>query len=95
MLGMAFCDGPHSREQRRFALKTLRDLTKTSESMEARILDESDDLIGRLDTLAGKAFTVHEFFQRNVINSLLSVLISKKFEAGDSQLDKLAHDLTR
>ena len=92
---MAFCDGPHSREQRRFALKTLKDLTKPSELMETRILDETDGLIDRLDAAKGKPMSVHAFFNRNVINSLLGVLISKKFDPADPQADQLVHSLTR
>ena len=95
LAGIAFSDGPHSKEQRRFALKTLRDLTKPSELMETRIVEETNELNGRLETVLGKVMSVHKFFNRNVINSLLSVLVGKKFDTSDPKADQLAHSLTR
>ena len=86
-IGRIFCDGPHSKEQRRFALKSLRDLTKPSELMETRILEETSDLMGRLEAVEGKGMSVHNFSNRNVINSLLIVLVGKKFDTFDPQAD--------
>ena len=63
--------------------------------METRILDETDDLIGRLEAVKGKPMSVHAFFNCNVINSLLGVLISKKLDPDDPQAEKLAKSLTR
>ena len=94
-VGVAFYDGPRCRERRRYVMKTLSDLPETSTSMEMRILAETDDLIGQLDTAKGGKVSVHNLFNRSVINSLLSVLISKKFEAHDPQLDQLVEALTR
>ena len=94
---MAFCDGPHSLEQRRFSLRTLKDLNKTSDSpeMEEQVLEQAADLVNRLDASKGKPMSVRHFFNRNVINSLLGFLISEKFGPDDPRLAKISYYLTR
>ena len=94
---MTFCDGPHSLEQRRYALRALKDLNKTSGStaMEEKILDQGKDLINRLEANSGQPMSVRHFFNGNVINTLLEFLISEKFGPGDPKLAKISNCLTR
>lgn len=59
------------------------------------ILDEVENLIEQLDAAKGKPVGVHKLFNRNVINSLLTVLTSKKLDPHDSQGDEMFRSLTR
>ena len=93
--GFAFCDGPHAREQRRFSVKTLRDITSPSKLAEGLILDEANDLIQNLDETNGKPTNVHQLFHRNAINPLLNALISHRFEPDDPQFARIAHYIAR
>ena len=63
--------------------------------MGTRILDETDNLIDQLLALNAKPMKVNRFFNCNVVNSLLSVLISKKFEPGDAELWEIIEHLER
>ena len=63
--------------------------------MESRVVDETSDLISILDKAEGNPMGVHEFFSRNVINALLGVLMSKRYEADDEELASVNHDLAR
>lgn len=83
--GFTFCDGPHAREIRCFAVKSLRDMTSPSKLAEDLILDEANDLIQRLGDTNGKPTNVHNIFHRNVINPLLNFVLSHKFGPDDPQ----------
>ena len=95
---MSLTDGPHSVEQRRFALKTFKDLNKTSkgsEELEGPILCEAANLIQRLKASDGKPISVRQFFNLNVLNFLMELLIGRKFSSDDPQFAQISHHLTR
>ena len=91
---MVGSDGAHGQEQRKFALKNLKDLMAAGGSMEAGIVNESEDLAESLKKLVGQPLNVHGFFNRNVINALLSVILSKRFEKDDPVVAELVRILT-
>ena len=69
-------------------------MTNPSELAETLILEEVEDLIKTLESAKGKPVDVNLLFNRNVINTLLGILISKKFEPDDAECDKLAKCVT-
>ena len=71
-------------------MKHLKDFGAHGPSMEARILAETECLLSYIDSRAGTPLKITHLYNRNVINSLLSVLLSTKFETGDQVAAELA-----
>ena len=95
ILGLLFTDGPQARDQRFFFMKNLKELTAQAESMEWRIQGQIDNLKDRIEKSAGQPLSVRHFFNRNIVNALFSVVISKSFEPGDERIDHFTEAITR
>ncbi|XP_049832281.1 methyl farnesoate epoxidase-like [Schistocerca gregaria] len=85
-LGVFFTDGPFWVQQRRFTLRHLRDFGFGKISMEGRILEEVEDLVG---SLANKTVQVTELFGIHMVNVLWAVAAGSRFERHDARLKKL------
>ena len=88
--GVIFADGPAAREQRQFMTRHLKDFGAHGQSMETRILAEIDSVLSHLDSQSGQPQNMSNFYYRNVINSLLNILLSKQFESGDPVMAEFA-----
>ena len=76
-------------------MKNLKELTALAESMEWRIQGQIDNLKDRIEKNVGQPITVRHFFNRNIVNALFSVVISKSFEPGDDKVDHFTEAITR
>ncbi|XP_046999526.1 methyl farnesoate epoxidase-like [Schistocerca americana] len=85
-LGVFFTDGPFWAQQRRFTLRHLRDFGFGKISMEGRILEEVEDLVG---SLANRTVQVTELFGIHMVNVLWAVAAGSRFERHDARLKKL------
>lgn len=93
--GIVFGDGPGTREQRTFMMRHLKDFGAHGQSMELRILGEVDNLLTTLTSIAGQPQKMSNFYFRNVVNSLLSILLSKKFETDDPEAAEFAQIISK
>ncbi|KAE8738123.1 Cytochrome P450 CYP305 [Frankliniella occidentalis] len=94
-LGIMFSDGPYWTEQRRFALRELRDLGMGKSVMEGVVLDEVD---ATLEAVArdGPAVQPNMLFHAPVLNVLWWLVSGKPFSKGvgkeqDAQSVRLHH----
>ena len=76
-------------------MKHLKDFGAHGQSMEARILAETESLLSYIDSHAGVPQKMSHFYNRSVINSLLSILLSTKFETGDQVVAALAEMIAK
>ena len=90
MTGIIFADGPAAKEQRQFIIRNLKDFGAHGQSMESKVLGEVENLVSYLHSHAGQPQRISHFYYRNVVNSLLSILLSKKFDTGDPTVVELA-----
>ena len=93
--GIVFADGPAAREQRTFMMRHLKDFGAHGQSMELRVLAEIDNLLSSLNSRAGQPQQVSRLYYSNVVNSLLSILFSKKFESDDPTIAEFGQILSR
>ena len=63
--------------------------------MESRILAETHTLLSYIDSHAGQPQPIAHFYYRNIINSLLTILLSTKFETGDRVVAELAEIIAK
>jgi len=85
--GIVFTDGQNWSDQRRFALRHLRDFGFGKKSAEVIILEEARELVGRLKTDIGKPFTTRNVFNPAVINVLWTIVTGERFKQDDPQLN--------
>ena len=84
------------RERRTFFIKNvLKDFAAQGDSIEERILQEVKLLGVELEAKKGVPITIHDFFNRHILNSLLSVLVSMRFEPDDPRFNELLHGLNK
>ena len=76
-------------------LRHLKDFGAHGQSMESRILAEIDNLLSHIDSQSGQPQKISAFYYRNVINSLLSILLSTQFETGDRVVAEFAEILIK
>ncbi|CAL8113782.1 unnamed protein product [Orchesella dallaii] len=81
--GLTFATGPEATEQRRFVLKTLRDLGFGRRSMEKLILDEVQELVHYFKNSNTQTHHLEYLFGLSVINALWSILATRKFSITD------------
>jgi len=75
--GVLFLNGKDWQEQRRFALKTLRDFGLGKDGMEALIAQEVARLIGQLEDAKGEPQQMRCFFNMSALRTLWSVMTSE------------------
>ncbi|XP_066504717.1 cytochrome P450 2D3-like [Hoplias malabaricus] len=85
--GLVFLEyGSAWREHRRFALMTLRNFGLGKQSMEDRILGETEHLIGRLEKSAGGFINPQTLFHDAASNIIYLVLFGIRHDYGDETL---------
>jgi cytochrome P450 len=93
--GILFCDGNHTwNEQRRFALRNLRDFGFGKESMEGLLLHELQEFLNHLDKEVGKPVDLKNIFNASVLNSLWFLITSHRFDLQDPDFKKVIALLT-
>jgi len=75
--GVIFLNGQHWQEQRRFALRTLRDFGLGKDGMEDLIAEEVERLISIIDATHGKPQMMNGFFGMSTLRALWKVLTSE------------------
>eukprot|EP00058_Branchiostoma_floridae_P012137 XP_002597625.1 hypothetical protein BRAFLDRAFT_59118 [Branchiostoma floridae] len=84
--GVLFAEyGPDWRQQRRFALKTLRDFGVGKRSLEGKICEEAAALSQKLVAKDGEPFNIKPLLQNSVSNIICSIVFGKRFEYGDPE----------
>ena len=96
-VGIFFADENSYRERRQFFIKNvLKDFPAQGDPIEQRILHEVKTLVTEMDSKANSVpFAVHRFFNRYIINTLLSVIVSMRFEPGDPRFSELQNGLEK
>ena len=84
-----FGSGKAWTEQRRFAIRNLRDLGLGRTSMEGLITEEVKELIEWIKLQNGQPITLHRKFEIAVINALWTILSGTRFEHGDPHLAEI------
>uniref|UniRef100_A0A3B1K754 Cytochrome P450 2B4-like n=1 Tax=Astyanax mexicanus TaxID=7994 RepID=A0A3B1K754_ASTMX len=85
--GIAFVDyGPYWKEQRRFALMSLRNFGLGKQSMEDRILGEIQHLVVCMDKSVGGFMNPDTLFHEAASNIIYLVLFGIRYEYGDETL---------
>ncbi|XP_078586123.1 cytochrome P450 2U1-like [Branchiostoma floridae x Branchiostoma japonicum] len=84
--GVLFAEyGPDWRQQRRFALKTLRDFGVGKRSLEGKICEEAAAISQELVAKDGQPFYIKHLMQDSVSNIICSIVFGKRFEYGDPE----------
>ena len=82
-------------EQRRFALKKLRDFGMGKNSMEALVAEEVEKVCHALQAESGKFLQLRGRFNIAVVNALWKVLTNSKLDHDDPELKSLVRDMDR
>ena len=92
--GLSGSEGQLWKEQRRFALKHLRDFGFGRSSMEEIIRVEFDDLAEKFRLSKGKEdINVHMLFNVSVINVLWSIISGSRFDMNNPEAVKRMEDM--
>ena len=84
-LGIIFNDGPVWSEQRRFALRHLKDLGLGRSTIEDGILEEFEHLKKDMERSAGQPLLVNGHFNLTVLNILWRIVASTRLDPTDPQ----------
>uniref|UniRef100_A0A3Q1FYC2 Cytochrome P450 2J6-like n=1 Tax=Acanthochromis polyacanthus TaxID=80966 RepID=A0A3Q1FYC2_9TELE len=87
--GMTFTSGHIWRQQRRFALSTLRNFGFAKTSLQPVILDEFSHCAEEFRRYEGKPFNPHLVMNNAVSNIICSLLFGHRFEYSDEKFQKL------
>ncbi len=82
-------------EQRRFALKKLRDFGMGKNSMEELVAEEVEKVCHILQAESGKFIELRGKFNIAVVNALWKVLTNSKLDHNDPELKSLVRDIDR
>ncbi|XP_075802026.1 cytochrome P450 2J3-like isoform X2 [Microtus pennsylvanicus] len=87
--GLIFSSGQTWKEQRRFALMTLRNFGLGKKSLEQRIQEEAQHLVEVIKEEKGQPFNPHFKINNAVSNIICSITFGERFEYHDSQFQEL------
>jgi len=93
--GIIFTDGQEWTDQRRFALKHLKDFGFGRAGLEGVIQGEVEDLVKLLSKQEGKDFHMSTVFGIPVINILWSIVAGTRFETEDPKAQRMMSLLNR
>lgn len=91
--GIVYSEGEEWSQQRRFALRRLRDFGLGKSSMENLINEEVDELLKLFDKKLNKATEVTNLFNLSVINGLWKIVTGARFNLEDPKLKNLVKRL--
>jgi len=92
--GIVFGDGQQWKEQRRFALKTLRDLGFGKSSMQSVMSEEVGKLVEELRCLTGKPTVLAHRTNLAVVNSLWQILNGERSEMKNPKMKQVFRGTT-
>lgn len=87
--GLIMSNGQLWKEQRRFALMTLRNFGLGKKSLEERIQEEARHLIEAMEKENGQPFDAHFKINNAVSNIICSITFGERFEYHDGQFQEL------
>ena len=82
-LGVLFNNGQVWKEQRRFALRSLRDFGMGKLSMEGRIQDEAEQFVDELKKQSGQKLDMQYLITNAVSNVICNMVFGQRFEYDD------------
>ncbi|XP_030012452.1 cytochrome P450 2J2-like [Sphaeramia orbicularis] len=88
-LGVVFSNGNTWKQQRRFALSTLKYFGFGKKSLEPVILEEFTYVAKEISAYKGKPFNPHLIVNNTVANIICLLVFGHRFEYGDEQFKKL------
>ncbi len=91
--GLAFNEGQAWSEQRRFALRNLRDFGFGKKSMESFIHEDITELLDSFKEQEGKAFIPQRKFNTSIVRSLWNIIAGEKFSFGDPKFETVSDSL--
>ncbi|KAM7004166.1 cytochrome P450 2G1-like [Passerculus sandwichensis] len=96
--GVVFADGERWRALRRFSLTVLRDLGMGRGSIESRIQEEAQELLGAFQDTKGEPFDPTFLLSCAVSNVICSIVFGRRFRYDDAeflQLLRMMNDVFR
>lgn len=78
------------KEQRRFALSTLRNFGMGKKSLEERVVEEAGFLCSEIKSKEGKSFDIHVLLNNAICNMICSIVFGDRFDYGDETFHKLS-----
>lgn len=87
--GLAWASGAWWKEQRTFALTTLRKFGFGKRCLQSQVIEEVDCLMDEFEKYEGKPFNIHYQLKISVSNVICSLLFGKRFEYEDAKFHRL------
>ncbi len=86
---MIFLNGHAWQEQRRFALRNLRDLGFGKKGMEDLVAEEVEDLCERIEGFKGQYVQSRQFFNKSALRALWKVLTNEDLSVSNSEMPQV------
>lgn len=87
--GLVASEGPHWSEQRRFALRHLRDFGFGKKTMEGAILEDASDLITTLKNMDGAPISTDRMLSLVALSSLWYIVAGERLPINDPRTTEL------
>ncbi|XP_062572251.1 cytochrome P450 2B4-like [Saccostrea cucullata] len=93
--GLLWSSGPLWKEQRTFALTTMRKFGFGRRCLESQIMEEVDCLMDELEKYGQEAFDIQSILNSSVSNVICSLLFGKRFNYEDARFKRLIYLLNK